>query len=165
MTDEASLPRPAPEGGEAVSKRKRVVRKARVTKRPAKKKAAPKRASAKTVKKAKAAARPRRGGELVDRVTRAIERELTQIESVVGAGKSTPARRTEAERRARTVASLARTLAEVTRLRATQRDEKASDDDDPVPRDLDEFRATLQRRLDQMVAAEQTRAAGGDDAG
>ena len=59
---------------------------------------------------------------------------------------------TEAERRARTLASLARTLGEVTRLRAGQHKVNPADDD-AVPRDLDEFRRALSRRLEQLVAA------------
>lgn len=50
---------------------------------------------------------------LLTRVSRAIERELTQIEVIVGGSHVPPRQRTEAERRARTLASLARTLREV----------------------------------------------------
>lgn len=47
-----------------------------------------------------------------------MERELSQIEVIVGGSHVNPAQRTEAERRARTLASLARTLTEVRKLRA-----------------------------------------------
>jgi hypothetical protein len=47
---------------------------------------------------------------LIERVTRAIERELSLIEVIVGGSHLKPQQRTEAERRARTLASLARTL-------------------------------------------------------
>lgn len=96
---------------------------------------------------------PATGAALIERVTRAIERELSLIEVIVGGHRVKQQRRTEAERRARTLASLARTLSEVTRLRAGE--DKAKDrvksDDDAVPRDLDEFRRTLSRRLEQLV--------------
>ena len=95
-------------------------------------------------------------------MTRAIERELSQIETIIAGQAATPARRTEAERRARTLASLARTLAEMSRLRAIQSEPKASDDD-AVPRNLDEFRATLERRLEQAVAARQDKPDRGDE--
>lgn len=94
---------------------------------------------------------PAEGPLLIERVTRAIERELSLIEVIVGGNHLKSHQRTEAERRARTLASLARTLGEVTRLRAGQHKVKPADDD-AVPRDLDEFRRTLSRRLEQLVA-------------
>jgi hypothetical protein len=95
---------------------------------------------------------PASGTVLIERVTRAIERELSLIEVIVGGSHLKPQQRTEAERRARTLASLARTLGEVTRLRASEEKVKPADDD-AVPRDLDEFRRALSRRLEQVVAA------------
>jgi CRP-like cAMP-binding protein len=94
---------------------------------------------------------PATGPLLIERVTRAIERELSLIEVIVGGSHLKLHQRTEAERRARTLASLARTLGEVTRLRAGQQKVKPANDD-AVPRDLDEFRRTLSRRLEQLVA-------------
>ena len=63
---------------------------------------------------------PATGIALVERVTRAVERELSQIEVIVGGHHVKPGQRTEAERRARTLASLARTLTEVRKLRADE---------------------------------------------
>ncbi|EKS28704.1 hypothetical protein [Afipia felis] len=87
---------------------------------------------------------------LLKRVSSAIERELTQIEIIICGTHVHPRHRTEAERRARTLASLARTLREVMLLR--DREEKNCEDDDTVPRDLDEFRRQLAQRLDELVA-------------
>ena len=87
---------------------------------------------------------------LLNRVSRAIERELTQIELIVGGTRVLPRHRTEAERRARTLASLARTLREVMQLRESE--EKCEEDDDALPRDIDELRAKLAQRLDELVA-------------
>jgi len=91
---------------------------------------------------------PSAGLPLLDRVTGAIERELTLIERIIGV-RTKAEQRTEAERRARTLASLARTLAEVRRLRVEEH--KTPSNDDSIPRDLDEFRRALSRRLDRMV--------------
>jgi hypothetical protein len=94
---------------------------------------------------------PATGIALVERVTRAVERELSQIEVIVGGHHVKPGQRTEAERRARTLASLARTLTEVRRLRAEEHRLKPKDDD-ARPRNTPEFRLELARRLDRLVA-------------
>jgi len=93
---------------------------------------------------------PSSGSMLIERVSRAIERELTQIEVIVGNNHVPPRQRTEAERRARTLASLARTLREVMLLRAGDRKARG-EDDDAVPRDLTQLRLELARRMDQLV--------------
>jgi hypothetical protein len=94
---------------------------------------------------------PAIGIALVERVTRAVERELSQIEVIVGGNHVNKVQRTEAERRARTLASLARTLTEVRKLRADE-DRVKSRDDDARPRNTPEFRMELARRLGQLVA-------------
>lgn len=91
---------------------------------------------------------PATGAALVERVTRAVERELMQIETIVGGHHVRLGQRTEAERRARTLASLARTLAEVRRLRAA---EEPPADGPSAARDLDAFRRILWKRLEGMV--------------
>ena len=58
---------------------------------------------------------------LIERVVDAIERELTQIEHIVGGQRGKRGQRTETERRARTLASLARTFAEVRSETAARR--------------------------------------------
>jgi hypothetical protein len=94
---------------------------------------------------------PAAGIALVERVTRAVERELSQIEVIVGGSHVNPAQRNEAERRARTLASLARTLTEVRKLRAEEEKLKPSDDK-LGPRDIEQFRIELARKLDRLVA-------------
>ncbi|CAN5352823.1 hypothetical protein BH10PSE11_BH10PSE11_31470 [soil metagenome] len=92
---------------------------------------------------------------MVARVSDAIERELSKIERIVGnPTRMQPSQRVETESRARVLASLARTLKEVMRLREQERgDDKAkAADDDAIPRDLDEFRRELSRRLEGLVA-------------
>lgn len=90
---------------------------------------------------------------LVERVSNAIERELSKIEVIIGVSHVPPVLRTEAESRARVLASLARTLKEVMRLREQERagEEKMKAADDSIPRDLDELRSELARRLEILV--------------
>jgi hypothetical protein len=68
---------------------------------------------------------------------------------IVGGHHVNAARRTEAERRARTLASLARTLTEVRKLRAEEDKLKPQHDDGPT--DIDEFRRELSKKLDRLV--------------
>ena len=84
-----------------------------------------------------------------------IDRGLLKSIVFQGGQYVAPRQRTEAERRARTLASLARTLREVTALRLSEKKEKR-EDDDAVPRDLSELRLALARRLDQLVADAKT---------
>jgi hypothetical protein len=94
---------------------------------------------------------PAIGLALVERVTSAVERELSQIEIIVGGSHVNRTQRTEAERRARTLASLARTLTEVRKLRAEE--EKLKPPDEKLsPRDIEQFRIGLARKLDRLVA-------------
>lgn len=105
---------------------------------------------------------------LVARVSEAIERELSKIERIIGnPTRVAPAQRIETESRARVLASLARTLKEVMRLREQERgdDNAKAADDDAVPRDLDEFRRELSRRLEGLVAGAAPLPAGGNDPG
>jgi hypothetical protein len=91
---------------------------------------------------------------LVERITRAVERELSQIEAIVAGLHVEPALRTEAERRARTLASLAHTLTEVRKLRADEDKSKAGDDD-AGPEDINTFRLELAQKLDRLAAEAQ----------
>jgi hypothetical protein len=94
---------------------------------------------------------PAIGLALVERVTSAVERELSQIEVIVGGSHVNRTQRTEAERRARTLASLARTLTEVRKLRAEE--EKLKPPDEKLSaRDIEQFRTELARKLDRLVA-------------
>jgi hypothetical protein len=94
--------------------------------------------------------------ELIARVSTAIERELSRIEVIVGGAHVPPLLRTEAESRARVLASLARTLKEVMRLREQAQGKEAEADDDAVPRDLGELRSELARRLEILVGEAKT---------
>ncbi len=134
------------------------------------------RAKAKTERKTRKmtavdmAAEPLQGeagaASMVARVSDAIERELSKIERIVGNPmRMLPAQRIETESRARVLASLARTLKEVMRLREQERggDKAKAADDDAIPRDLDEFRRELSRRLEGLVAGAAPVSAGEHD--
>lgn len=104
---------------------------------------------------------PETGPALIERVARSVERELAQIDAILAGDHNKPRRYTEAERRARTLASLARTLSEIGRLRA------ADEGHAYVPsaaRDLDGFRKTLWKRLEQSLTRRPDVGSGGDDA-
>jgi AcrR family transcriptional regulator len=87
---------------------------------------------------------------LAARIQHSIERELDAIEKVLDLLQ--PQNGNEAERAARTLAALARTLREVANL-DTDPSAEPDDDDDAGPRDMDEFRRDLARRMEAIVAA------------
>lgn len=81
-----------------------------------------------------------------------VERELSTIAKILEK-LGAPGRSAEAERTARTLASLSRTLSELKRARAAAPPAPESDhDDDDMPRDIDEFRRAVARRIDAFVA-------------
>jgi hypothetical protein len=86
-----------------------------------------------------------------ERLQRVIEAQMQVAErtlKVLG-----PASSAEAERTARILATVSRTVQDIT---ATAKGQLPADDadDDPVPRDIDEFREALARRIEAFVAAE-----------
>lgn len=86
-------------------------------------------------------------------ITRAVERELAAIDAVLAKLGAGPQDAGDAERTARTLASLARALKELKALDGgrDERSEGESERDD-MPRDIDEFRRELARRMDALVA-------------
>ena len=93
------------------------------------------------------------------RMQRVVEREMDAVERVIE--KIVPTDQIQAEHGARALASVSRTLREIRAL--TRPDDEAppdATDDDPVPRDIDEFRDALARRIEAFIDAEQ----GGDGA-
>ena len=107
---------------------------------------------------------------LAARIQGVVENQMDAIDRVLKV--LGPSEQGEAERTARTLASLARTLREIAAL--TQPDEGAPPDDaddDPIPRDIDEFRNELARRIHGLIEARKAgpggtadRAAAGPDA-
>lgn len=100
------------------------------------------------------------GAPLTVRVQRAVERELAAIERIVATLRPGSSDAGEAERAARALASLARTLREVVRLETPP--EKAEPADD-LPQDLDALREALSRKLEALVASQPGEDSGGDD--
>jgi len=114
------------------------------------------------------ATRPRKGaGEvprspeariaLAERIQTVAEREIAAVEQVLTILGTSDASETEAA--ARTLASLARTLRELRQLDATMATPEPTDDE-PVPRDIEELRRSLARKLDALVAGRQTEVSG-----
>lgn len=95
---------------------------------------------------------------LVARIQGAVEREIAAVEAILttlGCEAGTPAAPDEAERAARTLASLARTLSELTRIECAAseaRNAPAADAQEELPRDLDELRSALSRKLESFIA-------------
>jgi hypothetical protein len=85
---------------------------------------------------------------LAERIQAVAEREIAAVEQILRVlGASDPV---ETEAAARTLASLARTLRELMHLEILP--PTCEPVDDELPRDLDELRRALARRLDQLVA-------------
>lgn len=92
---------------------------------------------------------------LLDRVRSAVENEIIKIDDVLQRVESVHLRSSDAERAARTLATLVRTLKELTALEKP--DAKTGGEGQPESsdefRDLDEFRSKLAERLDRLRAS------------
>jgi len=91
---------------------------------------------------------------VIERIERLIERELAAEEATRAALGSLARTPTEAERCARTVASMTRSLHTLMRLRAGLAPEQGSSNDHGIPADIDEFRRELARRIEAFVASQ-----------
>jgi hypothetical protein len=98
------------------------------------------------------------------RIQKVVEREMTAIERMLD--KAGVADQTAAEASARALAGIARTLREVALLNKPPEVIPPDDaDNDPVPRDIDEFRRALARRIEAFIASRQDGDGGLPDAG
>jgi hypothetical protein len=90
-----------------------------------------------------------------ERIVRQVEKELAAEEAAraeLGAAARPPA---DAERCARTLATLTQTLQALWRLRGNlSSDTGAETDDDDMPTDIDEFRRELARRIEAFLQTE-----------
>ena len=89
---------------------------------------------------------------MIERLWCAVEAELAAVERMRAQLGTQPQSPAEAERTARTLESIVRTLKEVDRLRSAEA-ATTDDDDDDLPRDLDEFRRVLAQRIEAFVAS------------
>ncbi len=86
------------------------------------------------------------------RIARVVERQMDAVERVLDV--LGPANQIEAERTARTLASTARMLREIAAIIQPEQGAAPDEaDDDPIPRDIDEFRRELARRINALIDA------------
>lgn len=88
---------------------------------------------------------------VADRLERAVERELASIERKRATLGVEPQAPPDAERTSRILQRLTDTLWKVRRLRAPDMPETVPDDFDDIPKDIDEFRRMLARRIEAFV--------------
>ncbi len=102
---------------------------------------------------------PERRAAIAARIQNAVESALGAVERVLN--KLDPADSAEAERAGRALAGVSCTLRELSAasLPPEARPSHANDDD-PVPRDVDEFRFELARRIRAFIEARQARTGG-----
>jgi hypothetical protein len=98
--------------------------------------------------------------EVVNRMWRAAEAQVRDIEERLLGDAAAPLER---ERDARVLAVLAKTLRELSALDSAKSKtrELAPADDDAVPRDMDELRRSLARKLEALIAGRKTDTPGG----
>ena len=89
----------------------------------------------------------------IERIERLVEKELAAEEAMRAQLGPLPRVPADAERSARTLATLTQTLQALARLRCGLPPDGGFDDDDDMPRDIDEFRRDLARRIDAFVAS------------
>jgi hypothetical protein len=84
------------------------------------------------------------------RISEAVDRQLEAVEGILAS--LAPAELAEAERGARTLAALARTLTELSKIKTGGDATEPANDEHAAPRTLDELRDALLERLEQAVA-------------
>ena len=95
---------------------------------------------------------PELQGTLAEKIHMTVERGLAAVNRILD--KVGPADEAGAERSARTLAALTRALLEIKAItQPTDATPTNEADDDPVPRDIDEFRLELARRIRHFIEA------------
>jgi hypothetical protein len=101
-------------------------------------------------------------GALIRRMMRVAQKQLREVElRMEKAGRKLA----ESERNTRALAILARTVRELTALdafnRAIKPPSEAKKPNDPLPRDVDELRDELLRKMDALIAEDEAEAVNG----
>jgi hypothetical protein len=104
---------------------------------------------------------------LIDRLWRAVERQVRLAEKRLAALAGDPDRPEAPDEAAKLLASLARTLKELSALDQAGAASAPPDDkdDDAPPRDMEAFRTELARKLDRILAEETDPESLGEDDG
>jgi hypothetical protein len=105
---------------------------------------------------------PEERAALSARVFRAAQAQMTTIESVMKAlqpAEDGPA----SERTVRIIAALNKSLREISAMLGRDQTPPHDADNDPIPRDIDEFRRELARRIRSFIEARRARAVGFPD--
>ena len=89
----------------------------------------------------------------IERMEQLVEREMEIEETARAALGSLPRSRGDAQRSARTLSTLTQVLHALVRLRSGLSPEAETNDNDDMPRDIDEFRRELARRIDAFVTS------------
>lgn len=97
------------------------------------------------------ATEPPSNASAIERIERLVEQELAAEERARTELGASSRRRADAERCARTLATLTQTLHALARLRGGLAPDTGSDHDDNMPADIDEFRHELARRIRAFV--------------
>jgi hypothetical protein len=101
----------------------------------------------------------------IERMEQLVEREMEIEETARAALGSLPRSRGDAQRSARTLSTLTQVLHALVRLRSGLSPEAETNDNDDMPRDIDEFRRELARRIIAFVESrrgDRPAQAGGD---
>lgn len=105
---------------------------------------------------------PEERAALSARVFRAAQAQMTTIENVMQSFQPTGSG-PPSERTVRIIAALNRSLREISAMLGREQTPPHEADNDPVPRDIDEFRRELARRIRCFIQARRARAAGFPD--
>ena len=98
---------------------------------------------------------PQQRMAIAQRIMNVVEREMDAVERIIETIK--PTDQLEAEHGARTLATVSRMLRESAALiRPVEETPPNEADDDPVPRDIDEFRNELARRIHAIIDMQET---------
>jgi len=105
---------------------------------------------------------PEQRAALALRIHNVVERQMATVEDISNLIKANDLG--EAERCSRTLASVARILREIVAIYQPEEQVAAPDesDDDAIPRDIEEFRRELARRIHALIDARQDGGSGGD---